>query len=106
MQFLDLNIYLTLFFFYATKLFPGMKNWDSNECSMKMVTQCYKARLEDVRDKDIDKMMKSFQFEMKKRYRILSSIVENYKDEICFMVETDTTCMEVVKTRLKFIEPM
>ena len=33
-------------------------------------------------------------------------MVEKYKDEICLMVEIDTTCIEVVEHRVKFIEPM
>ena len=33
-------------------------------------------------------------------------LVEKYKEEIFFMVETDFTCMEVVISRVKFIEPM
>lgn len=49
--------------------------------------------------------MKSFQMEMK-RYRIPPTLVEKYKDEICFMVETYFTCMEAVVPRVKFIEPM
>ena len=43
---------------------------------------------------------------MKKRYRIPPSLVEKYKEDICFMVETDFTCMEVVIPRMKFIEPV
>ena len=50
--------------------------------------------------------MKKFQAQMKLRYRILPNMVEKYKDEICFMVETDTTCMEPIKPRVKFIKPM
>ena len=41
---------------------------------------------------------------MKKRYRIQSSLVENYKDDICFMVEIDFICMEAVIPRMRFIE--
>ena len=43
---------------------------------------------------------------MKKRQRIHPALVEKYKDELCFMVETDFTCMEAVVPRVKFIEPM
>ena len=51
-------------------------------------------------------MMKTFQLEMKKRYRIPPSLVEKYKQDICFMVETDHTCMEAIVPRINFIEPM
>ena len=50
--------------------------------------------------------MKSFQVEMKQRYRIPLVLVEKYTDELCFMVETNFTCMEVVVPWVKFIEPM
>ena len=33
-------------------------------------------------------------------------LVEKYKDELCFMVETYFTCMEAVVPQVKFIEPM
>ena len=62
--------------------------------------------MEIVKDNDINKIMKAFQAEMKKRYRIPPAFVEMYKEEICFMVETNFTCMEVVIPRVKFIEPM
>ena len=51
-------------------------------------------------------MMKGFQTEMKKRYRIPPSLFEKYKEDIFFMVEIDFTCMEVVILRMKLIEPM
>ena len=66
----------------------------------------YRAKLEIVRDHDINRMMKEFQSEMKKRYRIPPSLVEKYKQDICFMVEIDHTCMEAIVPRVKFIEPM
>ena len=43
---------------------------------------------------------------MKQRYKIPPAIVEKCKDEPCFMVEIDVTCMEEVETRVKFINPM
>ena len=51
-------------------------------------------------------MMKSFQAKMKKRYRIPPTLIDKYEDELCFMVETDFTCMEVVVPQVKFIERM
>ena len=50
--------------------------------------------------------MKSFKIEMKKRYRIPPTLMEKYKDELCFMVEIDFTCMEAVVPRVKFVKPM
>ena len=73
---------------------------------MQIVTQVYISKLEIVRDNDIDRMMKSFQAEMKQRYRIPPVLIEKYTDELCFMVEIDFICMEVVVPQVKFIEPM
>ena len=73
---------------------------------MKMISRAYKSNLEIVRDNDIERIMKSFQAEIKKRYRIPPMLIEKYKDELCFMVETNFTCMEAVVPRVKFIEPM
>lgn len=63
---------------------------------MQLITRPYRSRSREVKDNDIDRIMKSFQIEMKQRYRIPPALVEKYKDELFFMVETNFTCMEVV----------
>ena len=73
---------------------------------MQLITRAYRSRTEVVKDNDIDRIMKSFQNEIKQRYRIPLVLVEKYKDELCFMFEIDFTCMEAVVPRVKFIEPM
>ena len=83
-----------------------MLHWYGNECAIQLVTHAYRAKLEHVSDQDIDRMIKGIQTKMKKRYRIPPSLVERYKDDIYFMVETYFTCMEAVIPRMKFIEPM
>lgn len=50
----------THLFFYTSRKFLGMKNWEGNECTMTMVTQCYRKKLGNVRDNDIDRMMEIF----------------------------------------------
>ena len=71
-----------------------------------MITRTYRGKLETIKDNDIDRMMKGFQAEMKKRFRIPLALVEKYKEDICFMVETNFTCMEAVVPRVNFIEPI
>ena len=73
---------------------------------MQTITCAYKVRLEIIKENDIDRIMKYFHVEMKQRYRIPPVLVEKYKDELCFMVEIDFTCMEVVVPWVKFIKPM
>lgn len=43
---------------------------------------------------------------MKQRYQLPPTLGGKYNNDICFMVETDVTCMEVVEPRFKFIDPM
>ena len=43
---------------------------------------------------------------MKQRYMIPPALVEKYKDELCFMVETNFTWMEAIVPQVKFIKPM
>ena len=63
---------------------------------MQIITRAYITKPETVRDNVIDRMMKSFQAEMKQRYRIPPVLVEKYKDELCFMVEIDFTFMGAI----------
>ena len=97
---------LTHIFFYATKKLPGITNWNESECAMQLINHTYRSRPKIVRDNDIDIVMNSFQEEMKQRYRIPFALVEKYKDELCFMVETNFACMEAVGPQVKFIEHM
>ena len=50
--------------------------------------------------------MKSFKEKIKQRYRIPPVLVEKYKDELCFMVEIDFTCMKAIVPQVKFVESM
>ena len=86
-------------FFYVARRFLGISHWDGNECVMQTVTYAYRGELETIKDNNIDRMIKGFQVKMKKMYRIPPSLVEKYKEDICFMVETNFTCMEAVIPR-------
>ena len=43
---------------------------------------------------------------MKQRYKLPRSVIEKNVGKLCFMVETNVTCMEVVEPREIFIHPM
>jgi len=49
---------------------------------------------------------KNFQNMMQTRERIHQSLVEKYKDTVCFMVDTDQCLMEAVEPRIVWIMPM
>lgn len=82
------------------------REWNNNQCTMNLVTYYYRNNCEERIVEDIKKMIKNFQVAMKQRYRISPSLVEKYKDDICFMIETNVTCMGEMELRVKFIDPM
>lgn len=51
-------------------------------------------------------VLKTFQNIVKNKSRIPQSLVEKHKYEICFMVDTDFTYIEVVEPRMEFIDPL
>ena len=51
---------LTHIFFYVVRKFPRVSHWDRNECAMQLVMHIYRGNLENMRDQDIDGMMKLF----------------------------------------------
>ena len=51
-------------------------------------------------------IMKTFQNEMKQRFRIAPTIVDRFKDDIWFMENTNLTYVEVVELRETFLEPL
>ena len=63
-RFVSLLIYL---FYDATMQFLGMTRyiWNRDECIIKLITQCYRAKDEGIKDGDIGRMMKNFQVKMK-----------------------------------------
>ena len=51
-------------------------------------------------------IVRTFQNEVKQRYRIAPAIVDRFKNDICFMVDTDLTFIEAIEPRETFLEPL
>ena len=47
-----------------------------------------------------------FKKSMKKRLRILVSLVENNYDDVCFLVDVDYTFVQVATSRVRWIRPL
>ena len=43
---------------------------------------------------------------MRERFRIQPSMIETYKDDILFMVDTDCTYIEAIEPRMLYVEPL
>lgn len=89
-----LHIVGKISYLYLDKSIPTMPQI-SNKASIEITLRDY-----------ITLELKTFRAKMQMRYMIPKSIVEKYKDSIYFMVETDTTCMEAVEPRTKWIHPL
>ena len=51
-------------------------------------------------------IMRIFQNEMKHRFKIASTIIDIFKNGICFMVDTNLTYIEAVEPIETFLEPL
>lgn len=50
-------------------------------------------------------IMRTFQNEMKQRFRISPAIVERFKEDICILVDIDHTYIQAVEPREHFLIP-
>ena len=50
--------------------------------------------------------MRTFQNEMKQRFRISLAIVDRFKEDICILVDTYHTYIQVVEPQKTFLDPL
>jgi len=102
------GLILCLFFYFMNEL-PGSNGWVwENDRPIAIQIRDYLHGLGDNKAQNIALWgyFKNFQNMMQARERIPQSLVEKYKDTICFMVETDQCLMEAVEPRTVWIMPM
>ena len=51
-------------------------------------------------------IMRTFQNEMKQRFRISPTIVDRFKEDICILVNTNYTYIQAVEPRETFLDPL
>ena len=54
----------------------------------------------------MDNYFDSFKEKMNRKYRILRKLVEDYKDDVCFMAYYDKEYIQVVKPRVMWVKPL
>jgi len=102
------NLILCLFFYYMNEL-PRSSGWIwQNDRPVAIQIRDYLHGLGDAKARKIALWgyFKNFQSMMHARERIPQSLVEKYRDTVCFMVETDQCLMEAVEPRTVWIMPM
>ena len=73
--------------------------WTNDAHATALITKHYYMQYKGNITSDLFRLLKGFQKEMEQRVRIQKKIVDIQDKTICFMVETDYTCLEVVEPR-------
>lgn len=93
----NLIVYLMLYFLNELPSL-GKKQWD-HDILVGMQIKMAITGLGTDRDEKLWGYFKTFQENMRQREIISKDIVEKYSTDICFMVKTNETLMEVVEPR-------
>ena len=54
----------------------------------------------------MDNYFEVFKEKMNNRFWITPKLVEDYKDDVCFMVDCDKVYIQVVKPRVAWVKPL
>ena len=54
----------------------------------------------------IDNYFNVFKEKMNNRFRILKKLVEDYKDDVCFMVDSDKVYIHAVRPKIAWVKPL
>ena len=81
---------ITFLFFFVKKFFPskGTIVWRKDVPVLHQSNE-YIAKMGEIFDSIMDNYFNSFKENMNNRYRIPKKLVEEYNDDICFMVDCD-----------------
>ena len=78
----------------------------SDRCTMENIIEvCRRHLVDNILDSG-NLIMKRFQNEMRQRFRIVPTIVDKFKEDICVMVNTNFTYIQVVEHWETFLDPL
>ena len=98
---------LTYLFFYVQKFFPskGTVEWRKDVPILYQINE-YIAKMWENFDSIVDSYFDTFKEKMNNRFRILEKLVDNYQDDVCFMVDCDNIYIQVVRLRTIWVKPL
>ena len=98
---------LTFLFFYVQKLFPskGSVIWRKESPILYQINEFIKEMGENF-EKVMDNYFEVFKEKMNNRFQIPPKLVEDYKDDICFMVDYDRVYIQEVIPRVAWVKPL
>lgn len=94
-------------YIFLQNYFPtiGNVNWDIKRLVIYHINE-YIERLGYNFKSVMPTFFNEFKERMYKRYKIPPQLVEKYKDDVFFLVDTDTTLVQAIQPRVSWIEPM
>lgn len=96
-------------FFHVLKIFPYLLVIDimsGDRCTMEKITKvCRRHPTNKILDSG-NLIMRTFQNEMRQRFRIAPAIVDRFKEDICIMVDIDYTYIQAVEPWETFLDPL
>ena len=98
---------LTCLFFYVQKFFPskGTVVWRKDTLVLYQINEFITGMGENF-DSIMDNYFETFKEKMNSRFKIPNKLVENYKDDVCFMVDSDKVYMQVVRPKIVWVKPL
>ena len=98
---------LVCMFFYVMKEFLsfGRVNWDQNKTIVDQIDD-YITQMGDSFDDQMTIYFDDFKNAMKKRMRILVSLVNKHEDDICFLVDIDFTYIQAIIPRVRWLRTL
>ena len=98
---------LTYIFFYVQNFFPskGAVVWRKDIPILYQINE-FIVEMGKFFDKVMDNYFEDFKERMNNRFRIPPKLVEDYKDDVCFMVDCDRVYIQEVIPRVAWVKPL
>ena len=98
---------LTCLFFYVQKFFPskGIVVWRKDTRVLYQINDII-AEMDQNFERVMDNYFEVFKEKMNNRFRIPAKLVEDYKDDICFMVDCDRVYIQAVILRVSWVKQL
>ena len=96
---------LTCLFFYVQKLFPskGSIVWRKDTLILYQIND-FIVEMGENFERVMDNYFEVFKEKMNNRFKIPPKLVDDYKDDVCFMVDCDRVYIRAVRPRVAWVK--
>ena len=102
-----LDSLLTCLFFYVQNFFPykGIVVWRKDVLVLYQINE-YTTKMGENYASIMDNYFDTFKEKMNNNFRIPKNLVADYKDVVCFMVDSDKVYIQAFKPRIVWVKPL